>query len=253
LEGAVRLEGKVAIVTGAGGGIGRSVCEQFLTEGARVAALDLNEDAAADAVGADAIASERAIARRCDVGDPEQVRAAVRGAVSAFGMLTTLVNIAGGSTNQDARVTDAPEEEFWRAIRLDLFGTFLICKYGIPELISAGGGSVVNMTSMLAFLGSPGRSCYTSAKGGISSLTRSMATDYAPDSIRVNAIAPGLTLTPRVQARLESERVQEIASRHLLGPCHPLDIAHMAVYLAADESRIVTGQVLQVDSGVTIH
>jgi NAD(P)-dependent dehydrogenase (short-subunit alcohol dehydrogenase family) len=250
----MRLEGKVAVVTGAGGGIGHSVCERFLQEGARVAALDIDVDAARDAVGASALSGERAIAVRCDVGDPEQVRAALGAAVDAFGRLTTLVNIAGGSTNQDNRVTEAPEEEFWRAIRLDLFGTFLICKYGIPELVRAGGGSVVNTTSMMAIIGSPGRDCYTAAKGGVSSLTRSMATEYSADSIRVNAIAPGLTLTPRVEANLKSSRtVQEVAERHLLGPCDPVDIAHMAVYLASDESRVVTGQVFPVDSGVTIH
>lgn len=249
----MRLEGKIALVTGAGGGIGRDVCARFLQEGARVMALDIDEAAAAQAVGQDALVDGRALVRRCDVGNPDEVKAAVRAAVDGFGALNTLVNIAGGSTNQDGPVTEAPEEEFWRAIRLDLFGTFLVCKYGISELITAGGGSVVNMTSMLAFLGSPGRSCYTAAKGGISSLTRSMATDYASYSIRVNAVAPGLTLTPRVQARLESERVKEIAARHLLGPCLPGDIAQMTVFLASEESRVITGQVLQVDSGVTIH
>lgn len=249
----MKLEGKTAIVTGAGGGIGRSVCASFLERGARVAALDINREAATDAVGAEAISLGRAVAIQCDVGDSDQVRSAVQEAVAAFGGLNTLVNIAGGSTNEDGPVTEAPEEEFWRAIRLDLFGTFLVCKHGIPELIAAGGGSVVNMTSMLAFLGSPGRACYTAAKGGVSSLTRAMATDYAAHSIRVNAVAPGLTLTPRVEARLGSSRVQEIADRHLLGPVLPIDVAQMVVYLASDDARVVTGQVLQVDSGVTIH
>jgi NAD(P)-dependent dehydrogenase (short-subunit alcohol dehydrogenase family) len=247
-----RLDGKVAFVTGAGGGIGRAVCERFLAEGARVAAADISLDAARSAVsGADA---GRAIALECDAGDGARVREAIGRTVDAFGTLNVLTNIAGGSTDADGPVTEAPEEEFWRVIRLDLFGTFLVCKHGLPELIRAGGGSVINLTSVLALMASPRRDCYTAAKGGVASLTRSMAAGYAEHSIRVNAIAPGLTMTPRVQAMYDSTpSTQEFGARHLLGPAVPEDIAHMAVYLASDESRVVTGQVLQVDSGVTIH
>jgi NAD(P)-dependent dehydrogenase (short-subunit alcohol dehydrogenase family) len=248
-----RLEGKVAFVTGAGGGIGRAVCERFLAEGAKVAAADIDLEAATAAV-AGAGGPDRAIALQCDAGDGDSVAAAIRRTVEAFGSLTVLTNIAGGSTDADGPVTEAPEDEFWRVIRLDLFGTFLVCKHGLPELIRAGGGSVINLTSVLALIAAPRRDCYTAAKGGVASLTRSMAAGYADHSIRVNAIAPGLTMTSRVKAMFDAtSSVQGFGARHLLGPCEPQDIAHMAVYLASDESRVVTGQVLQVDSGVTIH
>jgi len=109
------------------------------------------------------------------------------------------------------------------------------------------------MTSITALMGVPGRDCYTAAKGGVAALTRSLATEYARHAVRVNAIAPGMTLTPRVQARAASEHTRELAGRHLFGSAEPIDVAHLAVYLACDESRMVTGHVLPVDSGVTIH
>ena len=138
-------------------------------------------------------------------------------------------------------------------IKLDLFGTFLCSKIGIPEIIKAGGGSVINMSSNVALMALPGRDCYTAAKGAIASMTRSMAAEYAPYKIRVNAIAPSVTLSDRVKRLLEqSPEIEKIAESHLLGLGLPIHIADMAVYLASDESEITTGQVLSVDSGATI-
>src|SRR5262249_17815178 len=124
----------------------------------------------------------------------------------------------------------------------------------IPLMIKSGGGSVINMSSVLALMAFPGRDCYTAAKGAIAAMTRSMAVEYAPHKIRVNAIAPSVTLTDRVKKMLEGTKGNEnLASMHLLGLCQPIHMAHMAVYLASDESEIVTGQILPIDSGVTIH
>lgn len=247
-----RLDGKVAFVTGAGGGIGRALCERFIAEGAIVAATDVDASAARAAIATAAPA--QAIAIECDAGDSDSVRDAVAGAVSAFGLITTLCNLAGGSSNQDDRVTDASEDEFWRVIRLDLFGPFIACKYGLPHLIRAGGGSVINMTSMAALMAVPRRDCYTAAKGGVAALTHSLAAGYGEYGIRVNALAPGITRTPRVAASLETNAdFRQLAERHLLGVAEPVDVANTAVYLASDESRVVTGQIFRVDSGVTIH
>jgi NAD(P)-dependent dehydrogenase (short-subunit alcohol dehydrogenase family) len=247
----MRLRDKVAFVTGAGGGIGQAVCQRFLAEGARVAATDI-DPAAADAAiaGSDA---DQVIAIACDAGISEDVRAAIAQAVTKFGQLDVLCGIAGGSSTADGGVTDAPEEEFWRVIRTDLFGPFVLCKYGIPELIKSGGGSVITMTSMTAMIGTTGRDCYTAAKGGVVAMTRSIATGYGQYGIRVNAIAPGMTRTPRVMARPSTPAREALAARHLLGLVEPNDIAEMAVYLGSDESRVVTGQVLRVDSGATMH
>ncbi len=248
-----RLAGKVAFITGAAGGIGRAICARYIEEGASIAAVDILADGVQESLQA-ASAGDRGLALVCDITDPDSVRAAVANTVARFGRLDVLCNVAGGSSAADARVTDAPDSEFWRVIKLDLYGTFLCCKHAIPEMIKAGGGSVINMSSMVAQMALPERDCYTAAKGGVSSLTRSMAAEYAASKIRVNAIAPGLVLTPRI-ARLLAERpeLRGLSDTHLLGPCQPLDIAQMAVYLGSDEARVVTGQVLPVDSGVTIH
>jgi len=252
-----RLAGKVALITGGGGGIGRATAERFVEEGARVVVADIDQvlgEAAAASAASKSRSNDAAVFVRCDVTDKASVSAAVAFAVKRFDKLDVLHNNAGGATPNDGRVTEAPEEEFWRAIKLDLFGTFLCSKVAIPEIIKAGGGSIINMSSIVALMAMPGRDCYTAAKGGISALTRSMAVEYAADRIRVNAIAPSVTLSDRVKKQLEGNPVtEELGRQHLLGLIEPIYIADMAVYLASDESGRTTGQVLPVDSGVTIR
>ena len=246
----MRLAGKVALITGGGAGIGRATAILFAREGARVAIAEI--DAAAGEETA-RLAGNGAIAIRTDVTDEASIRDAIHAAVRRFGALHILHNNAGGSTPQDDTVVDAPIEEFWRVIRLDLFGTFLGCRCGVPEIIKAGGGSVINMSSNLALMGIIGRDCYTAAKDGIAALTRSLAVEFAPQGVRVNAIAPSATMTERVTKLMAGNpSIARLAKSHLLGLIEPQDIAHAALYLASDESRMVTGQILPVDSGVTI-
>ena len=257
-----RLDGKVAFISGAASGIGRQTAIRFAEEGARVCVADIDEAGGAKTVHlateAAGSAGGEAFFARVDVTEHDSVKAGIAAVVERCGALHVLHNNVGGSTEADGPVTEAPDSEFWRCMRVDVFGTFLCSKYGIPEIIKAGGGSVINMASNLALMGLAGRDCYTAAKGAVAAMTRSMAVEYGPHKIRVNAIAPSLTLTDRARRQFESpgpfsDRVREMAKGHLLGLGQPIHIANMALYLASDESEIVTGQVMRVDSGVTIH
>lgn len=245
-----RLTGKVAFLAGATVGIGKVTAEVFAAEGARVAVAGRRTtEGEAVAAGIRAQGGE-AIFLQTDVTEPDSVQRAIQATIKAFGRLDILFNNAGGSTSRDGRVTEAPADEFWRAITLDLYGTWNCCRYGIPELRRAGGGSVINMASMVAVTPSPGRDAYTSAKGGVVALTRSMAREYVADKIRVNALAPAAVGTERIMGLIESvPNAKSIVAKQILGLIEPKECAWAAVFLGCDESRTLTGQVIAIHGG----
>jgi NAD(P)-dependent dehydrogenase (short-subunit alcohol dehydrogenase family) len=167
-----RLEGKTALITGAGRGIGRAAALRFAAEGARVAIAEVERADGEATLRAIESAGGEALFVETDVASPESVAAAVRATVEQFGGLQVLYNNAGGATPRDGKVTEIELDEFWRTIRVDLFGTFLGCRYAIPVMVEGGGGSIINTTSIRAMIGTAGADAYTSAKGGVRALTR---------------------------------------------------------------------------------
>ncbi|MEI6837951.1 MAG: SDR family oxidoreductase [Alcaligenaceae bacterium] len=249
-----RLSNKVALITGAGAGIGRETALLFAQEGAKIAFIDKNPSGGAETVKLIKAQGGDCLFIEADVTQAEEVEAAVQSCVKTFGKLNILHNNAGGSTVKDGAVTEGATEEFWRKIQLDLFGTWLGCQYGIPAIIASGGGAVINMTSVVALIGTHRKDAYTAAKGAISALTRSMAVEYGPKNVRINAIAPGATGTDRVLTLLKDDGVtSKFLAGQMFGVVPPKDVAYAALYLASDESLSTTGHILTVDGGLTIN
>jgi NAD(P)-dependent dehydrogenase (short-subunit alcohol dehydrogenase family) len=248
-----RLQGKVALITGAGAGIGRAAAKLFASEGAQIVIAEMNEQQGQTVLREILDQGGAAIFCHTDVGEPEQVANAIHSATENFGKLDILYNNAGGSTANDGQITQTTDDEFWRAIRLNLYGTWLCCRLALPKIIEAGGGSIINTATIGSEMGLAGRDAYTAAKGGVTSLTRSLAVEYAVHKVRVNALAPSRTRTERLVKLFEmGHTCAALDNRHLLGWAEPVDVAHAALYLASDESRVTTGQVLRIDSGISI-
>lgn len=248
-----RLNDKIAFITGATSGIGATAARLFAQEGAKVVIAGRNAERG-EALAAE-ITAEGHVACfiATDVTDPESFSTALERTAELYGGLDILYNNAGGSSSQDGPVTDAPLDEFWRCIKLDLFGTYLGCRFAIPLMRKRGGGAIVNSASIMGAMGLPNRDAYTAAKGGVIALTRSMAVEFAPDRIRVNVVVPGAVATERIKRFYEAEpHLQKQWDAYLLGLAEPIDVAYAALYLASDESCRTTGQMLPVDSGILI-
>lgn len=245
-----RFVGKVAVVTGAGSGIGRETARAFAREGAQVVVADI------DIVGASVTVAEveagggQAIVCQVDVSQDEPVRAMVDLATGSYGRLDVLHNNAyWAPLNRSVTETSLPEWD--RTIAVTLTGVFLGCKHAIPAMIDGGGGVIVNTASVAALAASPRFGAYVAAKGGVVALTRSVAFDYGAAGIRCNAVAPGLIETPATEAVLANpERRAWLTSKILVGRAgQPSDIASAVLYLASDESSFITGQTLVIDGG----
>lgn len=247
-----RLDGKTAFITGSGAGIGKAAALLFAQEGARIVVADINSDAARAVAQQIQDAGGQALPVRLDVTDESSVVAAVAQAVERFGRVDVLYNNAGASSVGDSRVTRTSLEEFRRTLDLNLTGTWLCCKHVVARMEADGGGSVVNTSSAAGLIGVPELDSYTSAKGAIVALTRSMAVEYAAARVRVNAVAPTSVTTERVLEMYKHRPATGLRAKNLLGPASPEDVAHAALFLASDQARVITGIVLPVDSGVTI-
>jgi NAD(P)-dependent dehydrogenase (short-subunit alcohol dehydrogenase family) len=254
-----RLEGKVALITGAGSGIAKAAASLFAEEGARVvvAEIDRERGLATERMVEDA--GGEALFVETDVTSEASARHAVAAAVERFGRLDVLYNCAGGSAAEDALVTEVDMAEWQRTMSLNLLGPILMCRHGIPRIVEAGGGAVVNMSSGAALRGASPAHIYTAAKGGILSLTRALAGTFARNNVRVNAICAGRILTERITSRYGTpERqgpvvdLQDAAGRVKEYPFwvgSPEDIARIALFLASDESRMITGASIPADGG----
>jgi NAD(P)-dependent dehydrogenase (short-subunit alcohol dehydrogenase family) len=250
-----RLQGKVAIVTGAGSGIGRAAAILFAEQGANVVVADIQADRATAV--AQEISAERAHAVTVDVADEASVSALAEQAAERFGGIDLLYNNAG--VNSTGAVSDATLEDWERCFAVNVTGTFLCSRAVVPHLARRGGGAIVNQGSVAALVGVKRFAAYGAAKGAIVALTRSMAVDLAPQKIRVNCVCPGTVYTPLMEPMLR-ERGEGDLERGLamtiekypigrLGD--PRDIAAVALFLLSDEAAFVTGSTYPVDGGMT--
>lgn len=251
------FDGRAVLVTGGALGIGRGIVRAFAREGAGVGIADLDAEAAQRLADEITESGGRAVVTVGDVSQAADAQRMVADAVAAFGRLDVLVNNAGiQPVGWYFRIEDTPEEVWDRIIGVNLKGVFLMSKYAIPEIRKAGRGAVVNMASVQGLQSMPGVPSYAASKGGILSLTRNMALDYAPEGIRVVAICPGTIDSEMVRVAARAEGGDEEANVRGYGAFHPLgrigqpeDVAQAVLFLASDRASFITGEYLTVDGG----
>ena len=246
-----RLDGKVCVITGAGGGMGREAAILFSEEGASVCAADVNLEAAEETVSV----TRDAFAQQVDVADEASVKAMMDAAAARYGGIDVLYNNAGISPADDASILDTDVDAWDRVQAVNTRGVFLCCKHGIPHLQKRGGGSVINVASFVAILGAAtSQISYTASKGAVLAMSRELAVQFARENIRVNSLCPGPVETPLLlrifgddPAALERRRVHWPTGRL----AKPREIVNGALFLASDESTYVNGSTFLVDGGLT--
>ena len=254
----MRLEGKVALITGAGAGIGRAAAVRFAAEGARIVASDINEASASETATLVGEAGGEATSVGGDVVSGADAAAMVQAAMDSFGRLDVLLNSAGVSGRIDLG-EDATHEDLWdKVMEVNMKGTYLVSWHAVPEMEHTGGGSIINIGSIMSLVGYPvgmtnGFSPYNPSKGAVLQFTRNLAVDLAPKGIRVNCICPGYVETNMTRILTDvPESYEFLKQRHPVGRLgQPEDIANAALFLASDEAAFVTGAPLIVDGGYT--
>lgn len=254
-----RLDGKVAIITGAGSGIGRASAQLFAAEGARVMCADINDQGATETAAG---IGKAAIAAKVDVTQPAQVERMVAETVKAFGKLDVLYANAG--IGESGNAIDLTLKQWNRMIAINLTSVWLSTKYALPEMIKAGGGSIVNQSSLAGLIGIGGIAHYSAAKAGVIGLTRQVAVEFGPKKVRCNAICPGTIFTPLVEAVWRGgggvvgggqdmeETKARAAQRYPLGRLGEMsDCANLALFLASEESSWITGYAVPLDGGMS--
>ena len=254
----MQLDGKVVVITGGGSGIGAATAQLFASEGAQVVSLDIDTARANEAL--DSLKGKHS-SLTVDVSNAQQVESTINDILSIFGRIDALVNVAGGSGRKwGDGPTDVCTLEGWeKTLTLNLNSVFYMCKYSLQAMLTQGRGVIVNVSSVLGMVGGDddfATHAYATSKGAVISLTRSIASYYAPHGIRANVICPGLIETPMSKRAQESEQIRARLAQ--LQPLtsdfgSPEDVAHAALYLASDASSFVTGAVLAVDGGWTVR
>ena len=250
----MRLKNKVAIITGAGSGQGRAAALIFSREGAKIAVSDWKPELGDETITLVKKAGGEAIFIRTDVSESADVQNLVRTTVSTYGRIDILYNNAGVGFSSPLSMSDVintPEADWDRVIAINLRSMYLTAKYGIPEMIKSGGGSIINTASIAALIGSEAAHAYTAAKGGMVALSRALAVEFGPKNIRVNCICPGAIDTPMIAPVIDplKKSGQPFMTSPIRRLGRPEDIANCALYLASDESSFVTGATLVVDGG----